>query len=224
MVVCRAGLKTLMITGDYHHTALAVAKQAGMLSAESEVVIVDTSRQLQISTQLSGVKQAAAGFHTSQVASAPPVSPELPSPISLLPPDKRPAFLGPPLSIRSSDLSSLRARLVNLERITDEESPEPGLRFVSGGNNQELEQGQALASLAEGHARCAVTGAAFEHLLQQQNETTLSVVMHSAAVFARMQPHQKGQVMDLLTCRGLHQMTSNGSRFIPVTTSPHMLL
>ena len=209
-----------MITGDYHHTALAVAKQAGMLSAHREVIIVDTSRQSQLHTEKSSVSQrtvAETEPSTSHLAEAPPVTPEISRQTSLqlstqLPEDQN-AAVARLLSAHSSDLVSLRARLVNLVR-TDEQSA--GLRFVSGDSNQEIEQSLALASLAQGRAQCAVTGAGFELLLQQSDLSTLEVIMQSSIVFARMQPHQKGQVMHLVTRRGLHQMTPNGSRYIPV--------
>ena len=205
-----------MITGDYHHTALAVARQAGMLSAQSEVIIVDTSRQPHLHTQKSSTN---AEPSTSHVAEAPPVTPEISRQTSLQlstqPPEEQNAAMARLLSTRSSDLRSLRARLVNLASTLEDSA---GLRFVSGVSNQEIEQSLALASLAQGRAQCAVTGAGFELLLQQSDLSTLEVVMHSSIVFARMQPHQKGQVMHLVTHHGLHQMTSNGSRFIPVSS------
>ena len=40
MTSCRAGLRTLMATGDYHHTALAVARGSGMIPPKGQVVII----------------------------------------------------------------------------------------------------------------------------------------------------------------------------------------
>lgn len=39
---CRGGIRTLMITGDYQHTALAVAKDVGMVRPDAQVVVIDT--------------------------------------------------------------------------------------------------------------------------------------------------------------------------------------
>lgn len=204
-----------MVTGDYHHTALGVAKQTGMVQPETEVIIIDACKPVLTRAEATQAQVAeeplisqiglTASPELSREASLPTVSRDLLKPVTTL-------------STRTSDLSSVRARLVNLERIPGEQAA-AGLRFVFGENNQQLDQSQALTSLAEGRAQCAVTGAAFELLLQQQDLSTLEVVMRSVSVFARMQPHQKGQVMDLVTRRGIHQMASSGSRYIPVSDS-----
>ena len=39
---CRGGLRTIMVTGDYHHTAIAVAKGVGMVPPESRVLLIQT--------------------------------------------------------------------------------------------------------------------------------------------------------------------------------------
>jgi len=70
--------------------------------------------------------------------------------------------------------------------------------------------------MAEGQMQCAVTGNALERLLQLPDLSVVETVMRSAVVFSRMQPHQKGQVMDLLGMMGIHQMFNGQSRFIPV--------
>ena len=202
-----------MVTGDYHHTALGVAKQTGMVQPETEVIIIDTCKP--VHTRAEPTQAQVAEEPLSQIGLT--ASPELSREASLptVASDRKPVTT---LSTRTSDLSSLRARLVNLERVPDEQAA-AGLRFVFGENNQQLDQSQAITSLAEGRAQCAVTGAAFELLLQQQDLSILEVVMRSVSVFARMQPHQKGQVMDLVTMRGIHQMASSGSRYIPVSDS-----
>ena len=51
----------MMITGDYHHTAIAVAKDVGMVSSAAEMVIIDVAkhssqRQLPYAPPLRGVK------------------------------------------------------------------------------------------------------------------------------------------------------------------------
>ena len=205
-----------MITGDYHHTAVSVAKQTRMVQPHAEVIIVDTCKQVRTPAQLSTEEQAADRPRTSQIGLT--ASPELSREASVPTADSDVLKLVPTLTTRMSDLTSLRVRLVNLDRAPDEQAA-AGLRFMSGEINQQLDWSQAVASLAEGHAQCAVTGAAFELLLQQQDLSILEVVMRSVVVFARMQPHQKGQVMDLVTTRGIHQMAATGSRYIPVSDS-----
>lgn len=187
-----------------------------MVEPQTDIVIVDSCKKASIRTELSSVSRPAEPPEPSFEGLT--ASPMLSRQASIAEPNMD-TMLATTLSHRSSDLRSLRARLVNLKRTPDNQAQAVGLRFVSGENNQELEQSQALASLAEGHAQCAVTGAAFELLLTQQDLSVLEVVMRNVVVFARMQPHQKGQVMDLVTKRGMHQMTPSGSRYIPVSNS-----
>ncbi|DBA90734.1 TPA: hypothetical protein ACH3X1_003944 [Trebouxia sp. C0004] len=73
---------------------------------------------------------------------------------------------------------------------------------------------QALESIAQGQAQCCVTGPAFAHLLKQEDLSMLEMVMHNVVVFAQMQSHQKGQVMELFGARGLHQMLDGRPRHI----------
>lgn len=40
---CSAGIRTMMITGDYHHTGIAVARDVGMLKSHGHVVVIDTT-------------------------------------------------------------------------------------------------------------------------------------------------------------------------------------
>ena len=67
--------------------------------------------------------------------------------------------------------------------------------------------------------QCAVTGEAFEMLLQLKEASLLETVMRNAVIFSRMQPHQKGQVMDLLGGRGIHQPNQGNPRHIQVGNS-----
>ena len=62
-----------------------------------------------------------------------------------------------------------------------------------------------------------MTGPAFEYLLQQEDLSVVETVMRNVIVFSRMRPHQKGQVMDLLGTRGLHQIYKGQQRTIPVS-------
>ena len=93
-----------------------------------------------------------------------------------------------------------------------------GQRFFLGTGDIRLdsEATRALTTIAEGQAQCAVTGAAFEHLLQQEDLAVLEAVLQNALVFARMRPYQKAQVMSLLGTAGLHQVFRGRHRHIPV--------
>lgn len=44
-----------MITGDYHHTAIAVAKDVGMLKQEDHVIIIDAHRQPELQANVAAV-------------------------------------------------------------------------------------------------------------------------------------------------------------------------
>ena len=68
----------------------------------------------------------------------------------------------------------------------------------------------------QGEAQCCVTGPAFEQLLQLGDLPLLETVMRNVVVFSRMKPHQKGQVMDLLSTRGLHQLIDGQQHQFPV--------
>lgn len=70
---------------------------------------------------------------------------------------------------------------------------------------------------SQGQAQCCVTGPAFEHMLQHEDLSVLETIMLNVVVFARMRSHQKGQVMDLLGARGLHQVFNGQQRLIPVS-------
>ena len=72
------------------------------------------------------------------------------------------------------------------------------------------------ALLVQGEAQCCMTGAAFEHMLQLGNQSLLEIVMRNVVVFSRMKSHQKGQVMDLLGTRGLHQIVAGQQQHLPV--------
>lgn len=77
---------------------------------------------------------------------------------------------------------------------------------------------QALQSLAQGQAQCCVTGRAFDHMLQHSEPAAMiETVLQNAVMFARMRSYQKGQVMELLSSRGLHQIVAGQKRHIPVS-------
>lgn len=69
----------------------------------------------------------------------------------------------------------------------------------------------------QGEAQSCVTGAAFEHMLQLGDQALVETVIRNAVVFSRMKPHQKGQVMDLLGARGLHQVIGGQRQHLPVS-------
>ena len=98
-------------------------------------------------------------------------------------------------------------------------TPKPGLtglRFIQARGNQDCEAATAIKALAEGQLQCAVTGDAFDHMLQLGEVSLLESVMRNAVVFARMKPHQKGQVMDLLGSTGIHQLCEEEPRHLQV--------
>ena len=110
---------------------------------------------------------------------------------------------------------------------TPHAAPKPGLaglRFLQVRGNQDCEGSWALSALAEGQLQCAVTGDALEHMLQLQDTSLLEAVVRSAVVFARMKPHQKGQVMDLIGSAGLHQLFEGQHRHIKVGSAQKWVL
>jgi len=106
-------------------------------------------------------------------------------------------------------------------RSDDPQDPCAGLCFTYEGYSPQDEPHsalQALQSIAQGQAQCCVTGQAFDHMLQHAEPAALvQTVMQNAVVFARMRSHQKGQVMELLSSRGLHQIVDDQKRHIPVS-------
>ncbi len=104
------------------------------------------------------------------------------------------------------------------------QDPCAGLCFTCEGYSPQDEPQsalQALQSIAQGQAQCCVTGQAFDHMLQHAEPAPLvQTVMQNAVVFARMRSHQKGQVMELLSSRGLHQIVDYQKRHIPVSCPP----
>lgn len=64
--------------------------------------------------------------------------------------------------------------------------------------------------------QCAVTGDALEYMLRMHDVSLLEAVIRNAVVFSRMQPHQKGQVMNLLGTKGIHQQFQGQPRHIQV--------
>ena len=295
----------MMITGDYHHTAIAVAKDVGMVRDDSQVLVIDAVKQPQLSSsqpsasakkpqastdhpnpadtipallqqqgssavQLSHSPYTADGRHSSEFqapshtrsygqtsdagTSRAPArhiawsqeEPGTPSPSHAGNGQRQRVSIGssaacqdrPHVEFSSTvDISNqalprfrspagstaphavLQGQVATLTQPAGSTSSHPevaDLRFVAEGDNTEWEAMQALTALAEGRVQCAVTGQAFELLLQLPDQSALDAVMRNVVVFARMKPHQKGQVMNLLNARGLHQMHEGKSKHIQV--------
>ena len=45
---CRGGIRTMMVTGDYHHTAIAVARGVGMVPQGGQLVIIQAKSEKQV--------------------------------------------------------------------------------------------------------------------------------------------------------------------------------
>ena len=149
---------------------------------------------------------------------------------------QQPAGVGPPASHTQppslSRVASSARRSIQLFRLSGREhrpqiggpadppaTPRAslaGLRFVQAQSNQDCEASRALTALTEGRLQCAVTGDAFDHVLRLGNTALLESIMRNAVVFARMKPHQKGQVVDLLGATGIHQLFNGQPRHIQV--------
>ena len=63
VALCRAGLQVMMATGDYHSTALAVARDVGMIAPGGQVFIIQKGTE---------AKPARLGFLTSAMRSDKP--------------------------------------------------------------------------------------------------------------------------------------------------------
>lgn len=244
----------MMITGDYHYTAIAVARDVGMVKPGGQVLIIETNGlsllRSAMQSPLSAANTMAESKFTPHVSfarlssnraghwgSAHDVdadeqrisvagakqagSQQLSNRYGLL---ARPATSTyAPLSVpeqfaASSDCSPSPVSLRDLSISTPEaplEIPWEGLKFTTAAH-EALDTPRAIAALAEGQMQCAVTGDAFQYLLQQCDLSLLETVMRNAVVFSRMQPHQKGQVMDLLGMSGIHQLFDGQTRFVQV--------
>jgi magnesium-transporting ATPase (P-type) len=274
----------MMITGDYHHTAIAVARDVGMVKPQGSLIIIDTATQpqpnldpslltpcsplqppLQIPhtpgrvftsddrhrsssiQQLPSAAQQADDRHSYQSRNQQHVALTADPVIKTrhvswdhvlqdntgMSQGKQAVLPQSSAAVKTSHVSKLLqfpALAKAKSGLALSETPQPvppesrrlpleGLTFVAAGLGN-LNASQALAALAAGQMQCAVTGDALESLLQQRDLSSLETVMSNAVVFSRMQPHQKGQVMDLLSTRGMHQLFDGQPRFIQV---PHAM-
>lgn len=310
LVGCRGGVRTMMITGDYQHTAIAVARDIGMVAPDASVMVIDvakgaqgpvhpsvpvtltqhskTEQQQASVTQLSPYAQGNSCAHGDEEAqdqqqghrhSQRQVRSQATGPSQSMsqhdsqghnseqcwrhsldaarPLLRQPSCLAcrsqPASGATSSNMQLAQSPLaVSLDhpehgprlrstskrvRFTSPDSNSPGqvlahglgsatlqprvaparLRFVVADGAEVWEEGRAVTALAEGQVQCAVTGDAFRLLLQLPDQVVLDAVMRNVVVFARMKPHQKGQIMSLLNARGLHQMCHGKQRHIQVS-------
>ncbi len=281
------GVRTMMITGDYHHTAIAVARDVGIVKPQGMVIVIDTATSsqpildpplltphdslqppLQIPhtlggtlpsadwhrflsiQQLPGAVQQADDRHSRNddqsqdqqhvaLTADPVIKTRHVSWDHVLEDNtgmsqgKQAVLPQSSAAVKTNHVSKLLqfpALAKAKSGLALSETPQPvppesrrlpweGLTFVAAGLGN-LNASQALAALAAGQMQCAVTGDALESLLQQRDLSSLETVMSNAVVFSRMQPHQKGQVMDLLSTRGMHQLFDGQPRFIQV---PHAM-
>ena len=267
----------MMITGDYHQTAVSVAWGVGMVPAGGVVHVIDklpaaavvspppSPVQLASSNSLFPREPDGMVRQPSQAWSSLRPKPANPHFVTLDPVLMDPAEISRDTLLAESQHAAAEQRTAS-RRQTTQLQGSPGTGQTTGGStltrfrstlqvttsvdsNQSTSQGlesqssadfrlqcdgqrfylgtgdirqdneatRALTSIAEGQAQCAITGAAFEHLLQQEDLGILQAVLQNAVVFARMQPHQKAQVMSLLGAAGLHQVFRGRHRHIPVT-------
>ena len=270
-----------MITGDYHHTAIAVARDVGMVKPEGQVVIIDTVVQPELQSEVTVLtgrcntvtatlaatpcatfcQQHQASCHPSadpdqaakqkqelQVAASLAVSETKQASRGQMPtyrqqqpqhlhqdaphangicvgPTSLPYEFANQLQTASDQKAHVRGAAPVAQPLAQppfqvgsgaSRSPSlNGLRFLIA-QQDALDAAEALTALAEGQMQCAVTGDAFEYLLQHHDLSVLETVLRNVVVFSRMQPHQKGQVVNLLNMNGIHQLFDGQSRFIPV--------
>ena len=168
----------------------------------------ETEHRHHHSTLMASASETAPGMATQMLSGdqQPPVDPSLAS----------------PSPFADAHLSSLcehspQAAGLPLPPADNGQDPSADLSFVLGASCEAMQPSEALKALSEGQMQCALTGDSFDYLLQHCDLSLLEVVMRSAVVFARMKPHQKGQVMDLLGSRGLYQFVDGQQRHVQVT-------
>ena len=272
-----------MITGDHPSTAMAVAKDVGMVRPEAGILLIDAAPQdttgpaqlvdaeadvghHETLTSTPSVKArvrfefdleqghvdeggaAAAAADVERQAPAAlsgegpiPAAPlnEWQSPAALVGERQSPTVLNErqapaalvvkghaPAALASEQQAAAapcNSRLNDSSAVPLEGLPTltEGLTLVRHADQHSYSVAQATTALAEGQLQCVVTGAGLDHLLQHASPSLVETVMRSAVVFARMRPHQKGQVMALLGCTGLrHASTGQQSRHLAVSLLP----
>ncbi len=72
-MTCRGAIRTMMVTGDYHHTAIAVARGSGMIPNDHRVLMIQSQAEFRPSARNPG-------FKTSALKAPRPASHTSPSP------------------------------------------------------------------------------------------------------------------------------------------------
>ena len=121
---------------------------------------------------------------------------------SPLSPSKRPSLhLSRSFSPASAAISHPRCRVTHDAHPwllpSTSENPLRGVTCTPAGGRYHMDPHAAWRAMSEGSMQCAVTGTAFEHLLQLPDTSLLEVVMSNAVVFSRMQ-----------VCSLLHQVVT----------------
>ena len=73
-MICRGAIRTMMVTGDYHQTAIAVARGAGMIPGDSRVVIIQSQTEIRPSCKHPGCMHSA--LKCSKSAANTPLTPK----------------------------------------------------------------------------------------------------------------------------------------------------
>ena len=210
----REGLASAALHGERHHLAdLGSEKQI----SEGLTGQQHGQRQGQLSTALNDKGQQPSGLiHTQQAPTAPDA-------VAAAPATSCSSSAGA-TQISSLQYGSLPKPLASIlepqsstaQPLPSSADPTEGLSLTGHQGQRSYSAAQALTAMAEGHLQCAVTSAAFDHLLQHATISVIQTVMRTAVVFARMKPHQKGQVMGLLGSAGLHHAFQGQSRHLLV--------
>ena len=214
-----------MVTGDYHQTAIAVAKDVGMLKADVQTIIVGAT---QSTTPAHG---SMLQLPTGACTPALPLDPALPlTTVSESSPFTIPLQPHPLVVPRADEawtsISASSDKAIQRAAHSPNSSshmPQAQIRFSTATGGKQLGRIEpAIAAIAAGKAQCVVTGDALEQLLQSTDMLPLETVMRHVVIFARMKPAQKGQVVDLLNIRGLHQMHHGQPHHIQVNAQAHL--
>ncbi|DBA77564.1 TPA: hypothetical protein ACH3X1_009370 [Trebouxia sp. C0004] len=213
----RGAIRTMMLTGDYHQTAIAAARGVGILPSGSQLVIIQAKSELQSTEQPpSHVPSAFDGSHSLRLPEYPVVttfngfaksdgqkagcSQDYGSKVGGSMSGQHPSFTML-CGTTTADNAQDTDQAVHLQRSSCE-----NLVFTlqSEDGEEEIDAQRATTSLAQGLLQCCVTGPAFEGMLLQADGPVVQAIMSSLVVCARMKGQQKGQVIDLLSQRGLH--------------------
>ncbi|KAL3147625.1 hypothetical protein ABBQ38_014675 [Trebouxia sp. C0009 RCD-2024] len=258
----RGGLRLLMVTGDYYHTAIAVGRAVGMVPSTSRLIIIQTQDERR-GTSARKPKPTAKGPTNTitgrrsgmRKSMAPSASSDLDCPssgneaqpnvhwlqqsgllqVSEHAPHTRPtADADSAAHVEStsgqSDSAICSTSSLPVASLPDASGQTPSgalqshtercteglaLCLDNGDSYQDGDMLKAFQAISEGEAPCCITGPAFDYLLQQPNQVLIQTVMLNCVAFTCMKANQKGQLMELLGRRGLHQVLNRQQRHIP---------